>query len=131
MNETFAQLSSLGASLVLVRMWGIAGVIAGTLLAYALALPAQFALLFPRLGISRRRFAREVLSPVYSVAVPAGVLWWLALRWLPEPSGVLSLCAAGALIVGSCWVGLWFTAVDRRDRKRVLSRLPGFGAQPS
>ncbi len=126
-----AAIVNLGASLVLVRTWGIAGVIAGTLLAYSLALPAQFVLLFPRLGISRLRFAREVLWPVYSVTIPAGAFWWLVLRWLPEPRSVLSISATGALIVGSCWGGLWFTAVDRRDRERVLSRLPRFRAQPS
>lgn len=122
---------NLGASLFLVRTWGIAGVISGTLLAYALALPAQFALLFPRLGISRRRFAREVIWPVYSVAVPAGAAWWLALRWLPEPRGIVSLAAEAGLIVGTCWAGLWFSAVDRRDRERILARLPRFGARPS
>ncbi len=116
-------LVNLGVSLTLVVRWGIAGVIAGTLVAYALAIPAQFALLFPRLGIGRRRFVREVVLPVYGVVAPAGFLWWLILRRVGEPEGLASLLLIGGLIVGSCWALLWFSAVDSRDRRRALGWL--------
>ncbi len=118
---------NLVVSLALVRPWGIAGVIAGTLVAYALAIPVQLALLFPRLGIARRRFLTEVIRPVYGVLLPAGGLLWLLLRWLPSPTGILALLAEGALVVGSCWIALWFVAVDRRDRRRLGAWLRGEG----
>ena len=115
---------NVAVSLALVRRFGIAGVVAGTLAAYALALPAQVAILFPRLGISRRRFLREVVAPVYGISVPAAAAWWAILRWgVPAPRGVLSLAALGAAIVGSCWAALWFAAVDRRDRERLVAGL--------
>jgi O-antigen/teichoic acid export membrane protein len=116
-------LVNLAVSLLLVRRFGIGGVIAGTLVAYALAIPAQVALLFPRIGVSRRRFLREVVFPVHGVVLPAGALWWLLLRRLPAPGSLPSLLVVGALVGGSCWVVLWFTAVDRRDRARILSRV--------
>jgi len=114
---------NLVVSLSLIRTWGIAGVIAGTLAAYALAVPAQIAIVFPKLGIARRRFLSEVVYPVFPVLAAAAPLWWAALRWLDEPRGVVALLAQGALVVATCWAPLWFTAVEPRDRKRILVRL--------
>lgn len=111
-------------SLALIRTWGIAGVIAGTLAAYALAIPAQLALVFPKLGIARRRFLAEVIVPVYPVLAGAALFWWFALRHVAEPRSVAALLAQGALIVATCWVPLWFTAVTPRDRRRIVDRLP-------
>jgi hypothetical protein len=88
-----------------------------------LALPAQFLFLFPRLGIDRRRFLREVVVPVYGVVAPACAVWWLMLPRVPAPGGPLGLLFQAALIVGSCWAGLWFVAVEPRDRRRILTRL--------
>jgi hypothetical protein len=101
----------------------VGGVIAGTLVAYGLALPAQFLFLFPRLGIDRRRFFREVIVPVYGVVAPASAVWWLLLPRVPAPDGPVGLLLQAALIAGSCWAGLWFVAVEPRDRRRILTRL--------
>lgn len=119
---------NLAVSLALVRTWGIGGVIAGTLVAYALGIPAQMALVFPKLGVSGLRFVREVVAPVYPVCLPAGALWWAALRWAGAPGGAVGLAVWGASIVTTCWAALWFIAVDRRDRERILRRL-GFARE--
>jgi O-antigen/teichoic acid export membrane protein len=114
---------NVAVSLLLVRHWGVGGVIAGTLVAYGVGLPAQFLFLFPRLGIARRRFFREVIVPVYGVVAPASAAWWLLLPRIPAPDGPVGLLLQAALIAGSCWAGLWFVAVETRDRRRILMRL--------
>jgi hypothetical protein len=119
---------NLAVSLALIRTYGIAGVVAGTLVAYALALPAQAVWLFPRLGIVRRRFLREVVVPVYGVLVPLGVAWALVLARAPEPQGPLALAAWAAAVAGSCWAAHWFVSVEGRDRARMrafMSALAG------
>jgi O-antigen/teichoic acid export membrane protein len=118
-----AAVVNVAVSLLLVRHWGVGGVIAGTLVAYGLGLPAQFRFLFPRLGIDGRRFLREVIVPVYGVVAPACAVWWLLLPRVSAPDGPLGLLLQAALIAGSCWAGLWFVAVEPRDRRRILTRL--------
>ena len=108
------------------RSWTLpicALLVLGTLVAYGVGLPAQFLFLFPRLGIDRRRFFREVIVPVYGVVAPACAVWWLLLPRIPTPDGPLGLLFQAALIAGSCWAGLWFVAVEPRDRRRILTRL--------
>jgi O-antigen/teichoic acid export membrane protein len=118
-----AAVVNVAVSLLLVREWGVGGVIAGTLVAYGVGLPAQFLFLFPRLGIDGRRFLRQVVVPVYGVVAPACAAWWLLLPRVPAAEGPLSLLLQAALIAGSCWAGLWFVAVEPRDRRRIITRL--------
>ncbi len=118
-------LVNLALSLLLVRPWGIAGVVTGTLVAYALAVPAQVAFLFPRLGISRRRFLREVVTPVYGGTLPVALAWAILLRATPEPDRVFSLLGLAGLIVSSFGAVLWFAAIEPRDRERLRTTLLG------
>ncbi len=110
-------------SLALVRTWGVAGVVAGTLVAYGVAIPAQVGLVFPRLGVSKRRFWREVVRPVYGPALPVALGWWALLGAIPEPRDALFLTATGAAVLASFAAVLWFAAVEPRDRARMLAAL--------
>ncbi len=114
---------NLVVSLALVRPYGIAGVIAGTLVAYAIGIPMQFALLFPRLGIDRRRFAREVVAPVYAPLAVSALAAGAVLRFVPDARGIADLLARGALVGAACWLPLWFSAIVPRDRARILGWL--------
>lgn len=92
-----AAVLNLALSVALAPRFGVWGVVAGTLAGYALALPAQFRFVFPPLGIDAGRFLREVVLPVYPAALLAAGLMLALRRWLPPPSGVLTLLAEGAV----------------------------------
>ena len=108
-------------SLALVRRWGVGGVVAGTLVAYALAIPAQVVLLFPRLGVDRRRFLREAVLPVAACVVPAAILATVLLASTRPSHTWATVIGWGVAIVVLCWVPLWFVAVEPRDRRRLAA----------
>ena len=118
-------LKDLGLSLALAPRHGVHGVVSATLIAYAVAIPLQIVFLFPRLGISRRRFLREVVIPVYPVAAALLALLFWARTVVPAPRSITTLVAQGA-VAGLVFAAAFLvTAVAPRDRARLLRRLGG------
>lgn len=120
---------NLGLSMALAPRYGVAGVIAGTLAGYALALPLQWWIVFPKLGIRTGRFLREVVLPVYPAALLAGGGLFLLRRWVPAPVTLIELLAQGAVSGAVFTLALGLTALEKRDRLRIREFL--FSAPPS
>ena len=96
---------SFGLSIGLTAAWGTIGVIVGTVIPAWIGFPVTMHYSLRYVGISRARFAREVLIPGYlpvalwTIPVLAGDL---ALR----PSGLLGLGVFCAVALGVLWLAL-------------------------
>jgi len=118
-------------SVLLARSWGIAGVIAGTVIGNLLATPLYLRLAFGRFGSGPAEFARRVLLRSYPQAAVAGLAVWGLIHAAP-PHGVAPLLLYLALGMGVFGALFWrgVDDVDRARLRRALGR-PWAAASPS
>jgi O-antigen/teichoic acid export membrane protein len=116
-------LLNLGLSVALAPRYGVAGVVGATVVAYVVALPLQAIFVFPRVGVSNLRFLREVVIPIYPpAAVLLALLWWLR-SVVPAPASFVTLILQGAVAGLAFLAAFAVTALDPRDRARLLGLL--------
>ena len=113
---------TLGLSIGLVVAWGTVGVIWGTVIPAWLGMPLWMHYALRQVGISKTRYAREVLVPAY---LPI-VLWtapMVALALVLEPRGILGLGAFCTVAIAALWLALLPTL--RARWRRALSEVDG------
>jgi O-antigen/teichoic acid export membrane protein len=114
---------TLGLSIALTAAWGTVGVIWGTVIPAWLSLPLWMHYALRHVGISRARYAREVLVPGY---LPI-VLWAVpvvALAQALHPRGVLGLGSFCAVALATLWLALLPMLRARWRRMLIDDRLP-------
>ncbi|MFI5009045.1 MAG: lipopolysaccharide biosynthesis protein [Solirubrobacterales bacterium] len=92
-------------SIVLTIAWGTVGVIWGTVIPSWIGLPIWMYFALRRVGISKTRYAREVLIPGY-VPIAAWTLPVLVLAYVLQPEGLLALGAFCLLTPLVLWLAL-------------------------
>ncbi len=124
---------TLGLSIGLTAAWGTVGVIWGTVIPFCLALPIWMRYALRHVGISKARYAREVLAPGYAPVV----VWAIPVTVLADvlqPSGLVGLGAFCMLALGALWLALLPVLRARWRRMLVDDRLEYSssltGAQP-
>jgi O-antigen/teichoic acid export membrane protein len=113
---------TLGLSIGLVVAWGTVGVIWGTVIPAWLGVPLWMHYALRHVGISKARYAREVLTPGY---LPI-VLWTapvVALALVLEPRGILGLGAFCAVTITALWLAL-LPALRARWRRALSEAAP-------
>ncbi len=96
---------TLGLSIGLTAAWGTVGVIWGTVIPFVLGLPIWMHYALRHVGISKSRFARDVLVPGY---LPI-VVWTIpvaALADVLDPRSLLELGAFCALALAALWLAV-------------------------
>jgi O-antigen/teichoic acid export membrane protein len=114
---------TLGLSIALTAAWGTVGVIWGTVISAWLSLPLSLHFALRHVGISKARFAREVLLPGY---LPI-VLWAVpvvALAQALHPRGLLSLGSFCAVALATLWLALSPLLRARWRRLLIDDRVP-------
>jgi O-antigen/teichoic acid export membrane protein len=95
---------TLGLSIGLTVAWGTVGVIWGTVIPAWLGLPLWMHFALRHVGISKARYAREVLAPGY-LPIVAWTVPVVLLAQLLHPRGLIGLGAFGAIAVALLWLG--------------------------
>jgi O-antigen/teichoic acid export membrane protein len=114
---------TLGLSIALTAAWGTVGVIWGTVISAWLTLPLSLHYALRHVGISKARFAREVLVPGY---LPI-VLWTLpvvALAQTLQPRGLLDVGLFCAIALAALWLALSPLLRARWRRMLIDDRVP-------
>ncbi|MCD6461280.1 MAG: polysaccharide biosynthesis protein [Thermoplasmata archaeon] len=115
-------------SLILVRYYGLMGIIVGTVLPYAVVLPIYYVFLLPLSGVGLREYSREVWAKTYPAAgvsfLFCQVFYWL----LPFGSGsrFLDLVLGGSVGIATIllyWLIFVFLGMDREERRDIISLL--------
>ena len=104
-------------SIWLTAVWGVVGVIWGTVIPAWLGLPLWLYFALRHIGLPWRRYLREVLLPAY---VPI-VVWtgaFVAAAAVLDPAGFLGVLAVGGLALGCLWLAL-LPMARRRWRSAV------------
>lgn len=110
-------------SLVLARRYGVAGVVAGTTLSYAITFPIFLVIALRLTQVSFGRYVKRAWWPAYPMAIVlAGVL--LLVARLPMRSFVL-VVLAGATGVAAYLGAFWFWATDPGERRDFVLALTG------
>ncbi|HXA54469.1 MAG TPA: lipopolysaccharide biosynthesis protein [Solirubrobacteraceae bacterium] len=98
-------LLTLGLSIGLASAFGTIGVILGTVIPNWLGFPVSLHYSLRHLGISKARFAREVLLPGY-LPVAIWTIPVLAAARMLHPSGLLGVGAFCAIAIAAFWLAL-------------------------
>lgn len=114
---------SLALSVALTAAWGTVGVIWGTVIPGWLIVVPWMHFVLREVGISKVRYAREVLLPAY-VPIAAWSLAVLGLAHLLHPQGVLGLGCFCVLALLVLWVPLSPVLHERWRRLLSDDRLP-------
>jgi O-antigen/teichoic acid export membrane protein len=108
---------------------GIAGVLWGTLVGNALASVFYLRLFFAKVGVRPTAFLREVIAPVYPLAIGVGALFLgVVTQWPPRSLAATATYGAGFMVVYTVAFAIWgLDAADRSylgalwdDRPRAL-----------
>lgn len=111
-------LLNLTLSLVLVRLYGIIGVVLGTAIPYFIDYPLHIRLLLRTLDVPVSRWWRESLLPTYPLlVVPLGVS--IALVTTPLSGSVLGIAVVGALSVSAYWLAVYAIGFTTQERAEV------------
>jgi O-antigen/teichoic acid export membrane protein len=127
--RTFVWLTVIGAALTLMlsigltAAWGTVGVIWGTVIPYWLGLPIWMHYALRHVGITRTRYAREVLLPGY-LPIVAWTVPVVVLAQALHPRGLLGLGAFCALALAALWLALMPTLRARWRRMLIDDRAP-------
>jgi O-antigen/teichoic acid export membrane protein len=113
-----AAVLTLALSIALTAAWGTVGVIWGTVIPAWLGLPLWMHFALRQVGISKARYAREVLAPGY-LPIIAWAIPLVALALVLSPSGILGLGVFCALALAVLWLALLPTL--RARWRRALS----------
>jgi O-antigen/teichoic acid export membrane protein len=123
---TIVSVLALGLSIGLAAAWGTVGVIWGTVIPVCLGLPIWMHYALRHVGISKARYAREVLAPGYLPvvvwAVPVAVL-----ADVLDPRGLVGLGAFCALALAALWLAL-LPILRTRWRRMLIDDRPVAGA---
>jgi len=114
---------NLALSLVLVRRFGILGVVLGTAIPYFIDFPFHMRMILKTVDVPAGRWLREVILPTYPLLiVPLGVS--LALVRTPMSDSLAGIAGIGALAVGAYWAAVYalgFTADERGEVAMAVS----------
>jgi O-antigen/teichoic acid export membrane protein len=103
-------------SLVLVRMFGVRGVILGTVISNVVIFPVGMRYALRVLGVSAGRWLRRVVLPVYSLlAVP--VLAGIGLTALGLTRSLAGVAAAGVISVLVYWAAVYAIGLEAAERE--------------
>jgi hypothetical protein len=113
---------TLALSIALTAAWGTVGVIWGTVIPAWIGFPIWMHFALRRLGISKMRYAREVLAPGY-LPIVAWSIPVLALARLLQPQGLLGVGAFCVIALAGIWLALASMLQTRWQRMLVDDRV--------
>jgi O-antigen/teichoic acid export membrane protein len=119
---------TLGLSIGLTTAWGTVGVIWGTVIPFCLALPIWMHYALRHVGISKARYARDVLAPGY-VPVVVWAIPVIVLADVLDPRGLVGLGAFCAFALAALWLAL-LPVLRARWRRMLVDDRPGVLFQP-
>ncbi len=121
-------LTNLGLSLLLVRPFGVVGVVVGTVAADTLLFPLGMWYALRTLEIRPAEYLRRVVLPAYPLLVVPGLVAGL-LHVLGSTDSLVGVGLTGAFAVGVYWLAMYRFGLDpheREDARALLSRLRSF-----
>jgi len=119
---------TLGLSIGLTATWGTVGVIWGTVIPFCLALPIWMHYALRHVGISKTRYAHDVLAPGYAPVV----LWAIPVTVLADvfdPRGLVGVGAFCAFALAALWLAL-LPMLRTRWRRMLIDDRPEILLQP-
>lgn len=112
-------------SLALSRRYGIAGVVAGTTISYAVAFPFFIAISLRVIKVRFATFARRAWWPAYPMAAVLALILMLLAGPLTRTGNFVLVVGAGGVGVAAYLTVFWFTALSRAERNDFAAALLG------
>lgn len=118
-----AALANLGLSIWAVMEFGVIGAALGSVLPVLIVTPVYLKRSCFHLGVSLTHYVKFCVLPAAIPTLPMiGIVLWLRIEWgLTDYTRILAAIAAGATVYA---VAFWFVAMNKEERKWLLSRMP-------
>lgn len=117
--------ANVALSLWLVRGHGVQGVLLATMIAGALTVPVQYLLIFPVLGLERRRYLLGSVVRGQAPSLLVGALLWPLSATLMGISSWWALLAAGGALGAALLAATWAIGLDSEQRGWLSARVRG------